>query len=166
MKRIALAVALFVSMAAPAWAGFDEGLAAYTRGDHATAFREMKPLAEHGDTGAQWILGRIYELGYSVPQDYTEAVKWYRKAANRGFFGAQESLGLMYQKGRGVPQDYVQAHLWFNLSAAQGPCTTKSVTSSATLSGARRCASTSAHRSSSHPTIRWCSRATAYRTIC
>ncbi len=34
MKRIALAVALLVLLAAPAWAGFDEGLAAYERGDY------------------------------------------------------------------------------------------------------------------------------------
>ena len=33
MKRIALALALLVSLAAPVWAGFDEGLAAYNRGD-------------------------------------------------------------------------------------------------------------------------------------
>ncbi len=34
MKRIALVVPLLVSLAGPAWAGFDEGQAAYERGDY------------------------------------------------------------------------------------------------------------------------------------
>ena len=47
MKRI-FAVLLLLTLVAPAWAGWDEGVAAYARGDYATAFREMKPLAEQG----------------------------------------------------------------------------------------------------------------------
>lgn len=35
-----------------AWAGWDEGLAAYEKGDYATALREWKPLAEQGDAAA------------------------------------------------------------------------------------------------------------------
>jgi uncharacterized protein len=53
-----------------------------------------------------------------VPQNYTEAVKWYRKAAEQGNADAQSNLGLMYYNGYGVPQDYVQAHTWFNLAAS------------------------------------------------
>jgi len=52
-----------------------------------------------------------------VPQNYAEAVKWYRKAANQGGADAQFVLGDMYNFGVGVPQDYVQAHKWFNLAA-------------------------------------------------
>jgi uncharacterized protein len=55
-----------------------------------------------------------------VPQDYTEAVKWYRLAANQGVATAQSNLGLLYAQGRGVPQDYITVHMWLNLSAAQG----------------------------------------------
>ena len=44
MKRIALAVALLVSLAAPAWAGFDEGFAAYERGDYETAVPRPKSM--------------------------------------------------------------------------------------------------------------------------
>jgi TPR repeat protein len=56
--------------------------------------------------------------GWGVPQDYAEAVKWYRKAADQGLPPAQSNLAGMYYFGRGVPQDYVRAHLWFNLAAA------------------------------------------------
>ncbi len=33
MKRLVLTIAILIGLAAPAWAGFAEGLAAYNRGD-------------------------------------------------------------------------------------------------------------------------------------
>ena len=45
----ALCAGFTLGLTAPAWAGFDEGLAAYQRGDYATALREWRPLAEQGD---------------------------------------------------------------------------------------------------------------------
>ncbi len=121
MKRVTAFAVLLVVLAAPAWADWDEGVAAYVRGDYATAFREMKPLAEQGLASAQYNLGIMYGEGLGVPQDYAEAVKWYRKAAYHGHAGAQYNLGIMYGEGLGVPQDYVQAHMWFNLAAAGLP---------------------------------------------
>jgi TPR repeat protein len=59
-----------------------------------------------------------YEKGQGVPQDYREAVKWYRLAAAQGNELAQVNLGVMYTKGRGVGQDFVRAHMWFELAAA------------------------------------------------
>ncbi len=120
MTRLISAAVLFVVLAAPAWAGFDEGLAAHKRGDYATALREWRPLAEQGDAAAQFNLGVMYSKGRGVPQDYAEAVKWYKKAAEQNDDFAQGELGFMYGKGRGVPQDYVQAHMWLNLGATQG----------------------------------------------
>ena len=58
-------------------------------------------------------------MGQGVSQDYTEAVKWYRKAAEQGVAKAQYNLGAMYFDGQGVPQDYIQAHKWLNLSASR-----------------------------------------------
>ena len=47
----------------------------------------------------------MYRNGEGVPQDYAQAVKWYRKAAEQGYANAQFNLGLMYTKVEGVPQD-------------------------------------------------------------
>jgi len=55
-----------------------------------------------------------------VPQDYAEAVKWYRLAAEAGLNAAQNNIGQMYYAGHGVPQDNVLAHMWFNLAAVGG----------------------------------------------
>ena len=119
MRRIGFAVILLVSLSAPAWAGFQDGLAAYERGDYATALREWKPLAEAGIPEAQFNLGFMYDSGEGVPQDYAEAVRFYRLAAEQGYASAQLNLGFMYDNGRGVPQDYVQAHMWSNLAASR-----------------------------------------------
>ena len=70
---------------------------------------------------AQSNLGVMYANGQGVPQDYAEAVKWYRKAAEQGDAAAQYNLGLMYANGQGVPQDYVQAYKWISIAAAHLP---------------------------------------------
>jgi len=117
---LACAVALCQLSARPAWAGVDEGFAAYHRGDYTTALRELRPLAEQGDTAAQYNLGFMYGNGQGVLQDYAEALKWYRKATEQGHARAQYNLGFMYENGQGVARDYVRAHLWFNLATANG----------------------------------------------
>ncbi len=49
MKRITAFAVLLVVLATPAWAGLDEGVAAYERGDYAMALREFRVLAAQGD---------------------------------------------------------------------------------------------------------------------
>ena len=62
----------------------------------------------------------ICDTGKGVPQNYVEAVKWYRLAADQGDAAAQTSLGAKYQKGRGVPQSDAEALRWFRKAADQG----------------------------------------------
>ena len=117
----ALCVGFISGLTAPARAGLDEGVAAYIRGDYATAIREWRPLAKQGNAKAQFNLGRMYRFGWGVPQDNAKAAEWYRKAAEQGYAKAQFKLGFMYDDGLGVPQDYVQAHMWFTLSLLDSP---------------------------------------------
>ncbi len=115
-----MALVIGLAAAAPAGAGFDEGMAARARGDHASAMRELRPLAEQGDADAQWLVGIMYELDEGVPNDYANAAKWYRWAAEQGHLAAQSNLGTLYQFGRGVAQDDVVAHMWYSLAASRG----------------------------------------------
>jgi len=78
----------------------------------------LRKKAEQGDAAAQYYLAVAYERGYGVPQDYQEAMKWFRMAAEQGHAKAQCRLGEMHYDSQGVPQDYIQAHMWFNLAAA------------------------------------------------
>ncbi len=110
---------LFVGLS-PVYAGMNEGVAAYKRGDYKTAFKELKPVAEQGDSLAQFNLGLMYYNGRGVTKDHTEAIKWYKKAAKQGRAEAQFNLGLRYIEGQGVPRDYVKAYMWQDIAAAQG----------------------------------------------
>jgi hypothetical protein len=67
---------------------------------------------------AETNLGWKYEHGDGVPQDYAQAMNWYRKAAAHGGDDAQDNLGYMYAHGIGVPQDYAQALMWYQKAAA------------------------------------------------
>ena len=112
---------LCTAVSAPAMAqDFDKGLAAYNVGDFDTALEELRPLGEQGHAGAQFNLGLMYSYGMGVPQDYAEAVTWYRLAAEQDNAWAQFNLGLMYETGRGVPQDYAEAVTWYRLFVEQG----------------------------------------------
>ncbi len=82
--------------------------------------KDLQQLAEQGDAKAQYNLGVMYAKGQGVPQDYQEAVRWYRLAAEQGHASGQFSLGAMYTAGQGVPKDYVLAHMWLNLAAGKG----------------------------------------------
>ena len=101
-------------------ADFNKGLTAAQSGDFATALKEWKPLAEEGNAVAQNNLGLMYHNGWGVPQDYKEAVYWYRLAVEQGYAIAQYNLGLMYEKGKGVPQDDKEAARLYRLAAEQG----------------------------------------------
>ena len=119
---VGLLIILFhISLAIPTIADqLKDADAAYLRGDYATAFDLLKPLAEQGNPLAQHNLGLMYEEGRGVPQDYAEAMKWYRRVAEQGISQAQFNLGLMYDLGRGVPQDSAEAMKWYRRAAEQG----------------------------------------------
>jgi hypothetical protein len=104
----------------PAYAGFDEGKAAFDKEDYATALDEWRPLAKHGDALAQFQLGQLYENGFGVEQDDTEAMKWYLKSAKQGNVDAKFNIGLMYDLGEGVETDYVEAMKWYLKAAELG----------------------------------------------
>jgi TPR repeat protein len=88
---ICLALTGFLSTA---YAGFDEGLAAYKLGDFKTTVRELLPLAEQGDARAQSGLAMMYDKGQGVVQDYKEAYAWSSVAAANGDAGAVKNRDL------------------------------------------------------------------------
>lgn len=64
--------------------------------------------------------GNLYFDGDKVPQDFAQAIQWYRQAAEEGHYQAQHKLGLLYYQGQHIPQDFVQAYMWLLLASAQG----------------------------------------------
>ena len=102
MRKLIASLFLIITlgMAQGANAGpYEDGLTAINRGDFATALSLWKPLATKGDSWAQFNLGRMYQRGHGVPQDYNEALRWWRRAAAQGEAWAQFNLGAMYERG-------------------------------------------------------------------
>jgi TPR repeat protein len=124
LRMLAVSVLLFLAASLPAAAGpFDDGLAAYKKGDWAAAYRILKPIAETDSSQsavAQQRLGLLTEFGRGTAKDPALAATWYRKAAEQGDMVAQGHLGRLYRLGTGVPRDPAQAAKWSIKAASQG----------------------------------------------
>jgi TPR repeat protein len=94
--------------------------AAYEKGDHVTALRRLRPIAQQGDARAQFLLGSIYYTAPGNLRDDAEAAKWFDLAAHQGDAAAEFRLGLMYSEGQGVPQDHAEAARWYRRAADKG----------------------------------------------
>jgi uncharacterized protein len=118
-SKLLRALVILVATGGAASAGpFEDAVAAYQRGDYATALRLWHLLAERGDADAQFHLGVMFESGQGVLRSDAEAIKWYRKAAEQDDAVAQFNLGVMYAKG--VSPNHAEAALWYRLAADHG----------------------------------------------
>jgi len=119
--RLSCLMACLLLLAPASHAGpYEDSVAAYDKGDYATAFQKWLPLGEKGDADAQNRLGILYQNAQGVPQDDTQAASWYQKAADQGNSNAQFNLAILYETGKGVAQDYVKALALYRQAAAQG----------------------------------------------
>ena len=115
-----LTVAAMWTAGPPAWAGLEEGRAAWRDGDFARAFEEFLPLATAGDVTLQNQIAAMYYTGQGVPQDFGKAAEWFKKAAIAGSPEAQYCLGKLYYYGQGVPQNFEDAVKWLTDAALGG----------------------------------------------
>jgi TPR repeat protein len=117
----AVAAAMLLLSIGPALAdGIRTGTNLYWRGDYTGAAAVLKPLAEEGHVLAQFSIAAMYDDGRGLPQDFSLALKWYKKAAHAGLADAQYMVGRFYGGGRGVKQNPSAAFFWFNLAASSG----------------------------------------------
>ncbi|MFA6561029.1 MAG: tetratricopeptide repeat-containing serine protease family protein [Verrucomicrobiia bacterium] len=83
-------------------------------------FAELSAKAAQGNAEAQFKLGVRYHYGEGVPQNYSEALKWFQKAAEQGFAPAQSELGYMHEQGHGTTVNFDEAVKWYRKAADQG----------------------------------------------
>ena len=75
MRTILSALTALMLFAAPVVAGdWEDAVAAHKAGDYQKTFRLNKRSAEQGSISSQYNLGKMYERGVGVPQDYAKAV--------------------------------------------------------------------------------------------
>jgi TPR repeat protein len=80
----------------------------------------LLPAAEKGEAEPQALLGQIYNAGWGVPVDYSQAFKWWSRAAEGGSTDAQWGLGLLYDDGKGVARDSKKAAVYWKKAAELG----------------------------------------------
>lgn len=108
-------------IAIPAYANdFQDGLDAIHETNYKKALEKLMPLAESGHAAAQYNIGVMHEWGNGVPQDNSQALKWYKRSAELSHKDAQNNLGALYSKGEGTEQNFVEALKWFLISAENG----------------------------------------------
>lgn len=99
---------------------FDDGVAAYQRGDMAGAWFAFWSLARKGDPAAQFNLSRLYQFGQGVERDLTQARLWIEAAARQGFAPAMFTLGQYHHLGLGVSPNPIEARRWYEAAAEAG----------------------------------------------
>ncbi|MDY6880199.1 MAG: tetratricopeptide repeat protein, partial [Thermodesulfobacteriota bacterium] len=61
------------------------------------------------------------------PQDYVEAMKWFKKASDQGDVDSAFKIACLYKNGLGVPKNDAEATKWFQKAADQGHSYSKKV---------------------------------------
>ena len=89
MKKLVIAGGLIAAAltlcGASALAGpWEDGMAAYNRGDYLPAMKLFRPLAREGNARAQATIGAMYRKGQGVAKSSAHAFMWLSIAAARG----------------------------------------------------------------------------------
>ncbi|HEX7927830.1 MAG TPA: SEL1-like repeat protein [bacterium] len=115
----------------------DEALLWYRRAAAAantTGLQRLTDLAKQGSSRAKLQLATLYVNGEGVPQNKSEAARWFREAAGRGITEAAQSLmglasenvaeasyqlGQLYERGQGLPPNLPKAVTAYTRAANQ-----------------------------------------------
>ncbi len=94
-----------------------QGVEAFKSKDFYRAERIWLPLAQDGNSKAQFFLGMLYKI---ASNDRYKALYWYRRAAELGDSKAEYNLGLAYARGLGVKKNIPEAVKWWQASSMKG----------------------------------------------
>ena len=71
---------------------WEDGMAAYNRGDYVPAVKVFRAMAEQGNAKAQGVLGVMYRRGEGVARNSVRAFVWLSRAASHGDVRAKAEL--------------------------------------------------------------------------
>jgi TPR repeat protein len=77
---------------------------------------QLTAAATKGDATAEYNLGRAYQVGFGVTQDFAQAALWYQRAAEQGNLEGQNALGMLLA----LQKEYANAAQWFGQAATNG----------------------------------------------
>jgi TPR repeat protein len=112
MKRWTVLGGLMLSAqvwgAVGAFAGpWEDGMAAYNRGDYVPAIQVFRAMARQGNAEAQSLLGVMYRRGQGVKRNSARAFVWFTRAAAHGNAKARTELREVSQAM--TPEELAQA---------------------------------------------------------
>lgn len=85
------------------------------------AYAQYRIAASLGHDDSMVSCGLYHQNGWSVAQDYTEALRWFRLAAEQGLPKALYMVGAYYEHGRGgVSVDMNEANYWYRRATIAG----------------------------------------------
>lgn len=93
---------------------------AMQKGNFAIAYCLWEPLANDGDSKAQFNIGWMFHNGYGLAINDDTAFNWWIKAAEQGNTEAFFSLADLYLAGFGVDKDKDIAMGWYIAAAEKG----------------------------------------------
>jgi TPR repeat protein len=95
-------------------------MASFNRGDHESARRDFRLLAQRDVPAAETLLGTMAANGQGGPRDDAVAAAWFLRAARRGYGPAQLALANAFAEGRGVRRNLPRAADLARAAAGQG----------------------------------------------
>jgi hypothetical protein len=85
------------------------------------AYAQYRIAASQGHDDSMVSCGLYHQNGWSVAQDYTEALRWFRLAAEQGLSKALYMVGTYHEHGRGgVSADMNEANRWYRRATIAG----------------------------------------------
>ena len=87
-----IAAAQILGIAGAVAGPWEDGMAAYNRGDYVPAMQVFRALAEQGNAKAQSVLGVMHRRGEGVARNSVRAFVWFSRAAARGDARAKAEL--------------------------------------------------------------------------
>jgi TPR repeat protein len=91
----AVAIAQLLGACAAFAGPWEDGMAAYNRGDYVPAIQVFRNLAAQGNAKAQNALGAMFRKGEGAPKNSVRAHMWFSVAAARGDAKAKAELRQM-----------------------------------------------------------------------
>jgi TPR repeat protein len=95
-KRVLIGGLILAAQILGSWGAvagpWEDGMAAYNRGDYVPAIKVFRAMAAQGDAKAQSLLGAMYRRGQGVAHSPVHAFLWLSRAASRGDSRAKTEL--------------------------------------------------------------------------
>lgn len=95
MLIVAIASVLLQACSSVGGGALRHGRSAFQNQDYRTAFKDLLPLAQKGNSQAQYAIGYMYYNGLGVAKDFQMAQFWLHKSAAQQYQKAKDALKMI-----------------------------------------------------------------------